>query len=236
MAAAGLAAVGGAALVLQRLLAPPSLPAGRVEEALVYISSSTDQWWNSKAGTRVKVTDFGLWSGATAVWHGVRAESGEIVSGTGYPALVIRVPRVDAYHDLPSPPPWSLPAAYSLFYDDPTRDLRIVAVMDRCPHLCCYPGWHVITDLPIPRDYAVYGAHPPTYEVYGQDPIWCICHDAQFDPLLLKADVNPHSQRTFPGAAVVHGPATWALPLIPLRSVDDVLEGGMADVRWYSYC
>lgn len=230
---AGAAASGGGAFLLHELLPPLSFPNRKILEELVYTAFPSAQWWNDKAGLPVKVTDFDVWTGATAVWRGVFDEDGVLVQGTGYPVLVVRVPRVDTYHALPDPSPWALPSGFSLFYDDPARDIRIVAGLDRCTHLCCYPGWHVVTNPPPGRDYLV---SPPTYDVYGEDPIYCICHGTQYDPLMLIADTNPHNGVLFPGMELVHTPGTFAMPLIPLEATSDVLIGGMADPRWYAYC
>ncbi len=231
--AAGAAATGGSALILREFLPPPKLSYASLSDTLTYTAFPTTQWWNDKANNPVQVTDFNVWTGATAVWRGLFDESGALVPGTGYPVLVIRVPRVDTYYSLPSPLPWSLTRGLALYYDDPERDIRIVAGFDRCTHLCCYPGWHVVTNPPPERDYSV---PPPTYEVYSQDPVYCICHGTQYDPLLLTANTNPHNGVLFPGMELVHGPGSFAMPLIPLRAVNDVLEGDMVDSRWYVYC
>lgn len=231
--AAGAAATGGGAWTLHEILPPPNLSSGTLLDSLMYTAFPQPQWWNGKANTPVRVTDFALWSGATAVWRGLFTDAGALIPGTGYPVLVIRVPRVDTYYSLPSPSPWPLGSGFGLTYDDPARDIRIVAAFDRCTHLCCYPGWHVATGIPIPRDYIV---PPPTYDVYGQDPVYCICHDTQYDPLLLRADTNPNNGVLYPGMTLVRLPGTFSLPLIPLRAVNDALEGGMFDPRWYVYC
>lgn len=231
--AAGAAASGGAATVLRTLLPPPTMPTQQVRNALVYTAYPSAQWWNSKANAQVKVTDFGLWTGATAVWRGLFDSNGSFVPGTGYPILIVRVPRVDTYYALPNPLPWNLPAGFGLFYDDPSRDIRIVAGLDRCTHLCCFPGWHVVTNPPPGRDYVV---PSPTYSVYAEDPIYCICHGTQYDPLVLVADTNPHNGVLFPGLQLVHTPGTFALPLLPLRAVGDVLEGSLPDPSWFVYC
>ena len=231
--AAGAAATGGGAYLLRGVLGPPAVYPPTVVEEFLYTAFPSAQWWNDRAGQPVKVTDFALWAGATAVWRGIRDATGALVPGTGYPVLLVRVPRVDTYYALPDPPPWTLPPGLALFYDDPTRDLRIVAALDRCTHLCCYPGWHVVSNPPPGRDYTV---PPPTYDVYEQDPIYCICHGAQYDPLLLIADTNPNNHVRFPGMQIVHGPGAFALPLIPLAAVQDVLGGFLVDPAWYVYC
>ncbi len=233
-AAAATAVEGWAVLRLAQTILPAPKPInGIVEDRLVYTRFPTDQWWNPKAGTAVRVTDFAEWQGASAVWRGLFRADGTYVPGTGFPALVIRVVRDDAYFRSPDPSPYGLPAGFNLFFDDPLRNIRIVALFDRCTHLCCYPGWHVVSDPPPPRDYTV---SPPTYDVYRQDPVYCVCHDSQFDPLLLVADVNPLNNVGFVGAQVVHPPARYSMPVIPIRAVSDELRGGMADPAWYMYC
>ena len=232
--AAGAAATGGSAALLRTILPPPTFPRTRsLPDTLLYTAFPTDQWWNVKANTPVTVTDFGLWMGASAVWRALLDERGTPLPGTGYPVVVIRVPRVDTYYSLPSPLPWALPSEVALYYDDPTRDIRIVVGFDRCTHLCCYPGWHVVTNPPPTRDYLV---SPPTYDVYAQDPIYCVCHGTQYDPLLLIRDINPNNNVAFPGMELVHGPGTFGMPLVPVRAVNDILEGRMVDSRWYLYC
>ncbi len=232
--AAGAAATGGGAFVLHELLPSPRFTASKVSlNSLVYTPFPQPQWWNSKAYTPVRASDFAVWTGATAVWRGLFDSTGAYVPGTGFPVLVIRVPRVDTYYALPSPLPWTLGEGFSLYYDNPALNIRIVAGFDRCTHLCCYPGWHVVTNPPPGRDYLV---PPPTYDVYAQDPVYCICHGTQYDPLLLLADTNPNNGVLFPGMQLVHGPGTFAMPLVPLRAHGDVLEGGMVDPRWYVYC
>jgi len=130
-----------------------------------------------------------------------------------------------------------LAAAYGVFAPlDVLPFLLLVALFIRCTHLCCWSSWHLFTDPAPLRDYATYGADPPTWTHFGQDPIYCICHGAQYDPLLLVHDINPTNDVGFIGAQVVHGPAAFAMPVIPLRAVNDVLYGGMADPRWYDFC
>src|SRR5207247_155193 len=108
--------------------------------------------------------------------------------GTGYPVLLIRLqydtPEFVVATDL------APPGGFSFYYDDPNQKVRIVAFFDRCAHLCCPPGWHVITDT---RPYCDYLVPSPTYSEYNQDPIFCVCHDSQYDPLLLTTNVYPRS-------------------------------------------
>ena len=125
------------------------------------------------------------------------------------------------------------PGGFSFYYDDPNQKVRIVAFFDRCAHLCCPPGWHVITDTRPYRDYLV---PSPTYSVYNQDPIFCVCHGSQYAPLLLTTNVHPRNGTRYLGARHVHGPTQRALPVVPFRVENKILVGGMPDPRWYDYC
>ncbi len=91
---------------------------------------------------------------------------------------------------------------------------------------------HVVTDPPPGRDYI---ASCPTYEVFGVDPIYDVCHGGQWDPLILEWGVNPASVR-YVGARMVRGPGFGPLPSLLVRTNRDVLYGGALDMSWYYYC
>jgi len=210
------------------LLKPP--PVHQPQVTIRYIRFPTDQWWNALEGQPVKVTDLQEWQGATGVWDGTFVD-GKWVMGTGYPVLVIRVKRDDSVFSAPTDV--AVPSGFNLYYDDPARDIRIVVVYDRCAHLCCYPGWQVVQNPPPGRDYV---SAAPTYQVFGLDPIYCLCHGSQYDPMLLVKNVNEKNGVEFVGPSRVHGPASRAIPVFAVRAVNDVLEGSMVDARWYVYC
>ena len=91
-------------------------------------------------------------------------------------------------------------------------------------------------DPPPPRDYSAYNAEPPTYKEFGVDPIYCVCHGSQYDPMLLVVDRNTKNGARYVGAQRVHGPALRALPVIPVRLEGGALVGGMPNPAWYIYC
>ncbi len=216
------------ATVSGQLLPPPLKFPGELREQIYYTKWPTAAWWNSRQGRPIRVTDFEEWQGATGVWRGLFLD-GRWIPGTGYPVLVIRL-KYDA-SEFRIPAELTPPEGYAFAYDDPDARIRLVALFDRCTHLCCYPGWHVI-----PVAYRDYRVPSPTYAVYGQDPILCICHGSQYDPLLLTTDVNPKDDAVYLGATHVHGPTQRALPVVAVRSEGGVLVGGMSDPRWYRYC
>ncbi|HYT00426.1 MAG TPA: hypothetical protein VEO20_07135 [Thermoplasmata archaeon] len=251
MTAGVIGSLGGlGGLVTGQLLPPPYKFTGEIRETIQYTKFPTPQWWNAKAGTTVKVTDLQVWQGATGVWRGL-FQDGVYVPGTGYPCLIIRIKREDTYFKVPSASemPATLPDGFNLYFDDATLDsanggTRIVVLFDRCVHLCCYPGWHVVNNPPPGRDYAAYvGADPlvdpsvvPTYGAFQQDPVYCVCHGSQYDPMLLVVAQNPKNNLLYVGAERVHGPAPRALVVIPLKTEGLNLVGGMVNPGWYVYC
>jgi Rieske Fe-S protein len=232
-------ALGGLGGLLNgQLLPPPIQVSGEVREGLYYTKFPTPQWWNDKDGTPVKIADFKLWDGATAVWKGLY-QNNQLLPGTGFPCIVIRIPFSAPEFTFPDAPTLAAnkitppPAGFEYYYEDKTTETRIVVCYDRCVHLCCYPGWHVVENPPPGRDYVV---PPPTWNVYKVNPIYCICHGSQYDPLLLTVNFNPHSNVNYIGAERVHGPAPRALVVIPVKDVGGALVGGMPNPNWYVYC
>ena len=250
MALGTFGALGGlGGLVTGQLLPPPVQFNGEIRETIAYVRWPTFQWWNGKDGLPVKVADFqNVWDGATGVWRGLFQDN-QWIPGTGFPVIIIRVKRkatgatVPASTDLTSNGVAPPPAGFELFYSDPTPTAsdpdgtQIVVFFDRCVHLCCYPGWHVVYNPPPATNYLDYvSTMPPTVQYYQQDPIYCICHGSQYDPLLLTININPKNGTPYVGAERVHGPAPRALPLVPTKVVGGALVGGMPDPNWYVYC
>ena len=243
LTAGAIGSIGGlGGLVAGQILPPPVKFSGEIRESIQYTKFPTPQWWNARAGTPVRPGDFAEWQGATGVWRGLFQE-GRYVPGTGLACLIIRVKREDTFFTFPSESelPDPLPEGFRLFFDDPDLDAanggtRIVVVFDRCVHLCCYPGWHVVFDPPPARDYSAYNAEPPTYKEFGVDPIYCVCHGSQYDPMLLVVDRNTKNGARYVGAQRVHGPALRALPVIPVRLEGGAMVGGMPNPAWFVYC
>ncbi len=224
--------LGGYASV--QLLSSPDGPQREIRASFRY-GKSPDTWHAALEGEPMRVTDFGLWQGAPGLWL-QEFENGAPVAFTGFPVLVIRVPRDDANFRAPSDVP--LPSGVYLYVDDPVRDIRIVGFYNRCTHLCCRTSWH---RYPVPAGLLGDIDPGPTWDVYGLDPIWCLCHDAMFDPMVLEwgghPTANPRRPTGYVGARVVHGPAKTPLPVVPLHVENDVLIGVMADPDWYeAYC
>ncbi len=251
MAAGVVGTIGGlGGLTLGQILPPPLKVSGEIRETIQYTKfpptdPTADLWWNPKAGSPVLVSDFDRdWRGATGVWRGV-FQNNQWIPGTGYPCLIIRIKRENQYTSYPSAAqlPTPLPAGFNLYFDDPNLfptqgGTRIVVLFDSCVHLCCNPGWHVVSNPPPDRSYSQYtgGAIVPTYDIFGVDPVYCICHGSQYEPMVLVVNTNPKNGALYVGAWRVHGPAPRALPVIPVKAQGQNLVGGMVDPAWYMYC
>lgn len=207
-AGVGIGAVGlTGALVAsgKSILPPPIVQEGEVNEGFVYAKGDTPNpfGFDVLAGQDVAVEHFTQpWMGAATLWRALFDPDGNQLPGTGFPVLVIRVDPADFSH----------PAAWT--DTDFIPDVSLVAIWDRCVHLCCFPQWHLEKLPSAYQDYEVERV-PRTFN-FGQDPIWCRCHNSQYDPLTFVWDVHPRGTR-YIGAKLAHGPATRALAAISIE-------------------
>ena len=210
----GAAGLAGSLVASGASLLPPILtPEGEVNEGFVYAKGDIPDRYGffGLAGQEAKVEDFarpeaGVWSGVATLWRALFDPDGNQIPATGFPVLLLRVdPSI-----LRMPPEWTT--------GDYIADSGIVAIWDRCVHLCCFPQWHLDTLPPAYQDYEA--SRVPRTSLAGQDPIWCRCHNSQYDPVTLAWDVHPNGV-LYVGANLAHGPATRALPAVSIAE-----EGG----------
>jgi len=235
--------VAGAGLVAGSLVAsgtslfpPPLRLQGELKETFVYTATTPSPgetiWWNHLAGREARTVDLPLWQGAAPVWRGLFDEEGGLIPGSGLTALLIRVAGDRRF---------KVPEEFEEHVVHLDDGNVLVGLYDRCVHLCCNPGWHV---KPVPEAYKDYRTNPKTL-LYGEDPIWCQCHNSQYDPMSLEWNTHPNGQE-YIGAKFVHGPASRGLPAIPLRLQGDgetlvgdseAVVGGTNVMGWYtSFC
>lgn len=237
---------GGAGLVgtmivgAKSVIPPPFVFRGTIEDT-----------FRTQRGGVVRISNFQLWDGIAAVWRQAFDESGETIPLTGFPALLLAVER--QLLQVPSDEVFEgrTMADFVVNTQVPRRDTgelvdaTIVGLYNRCVHFCCRPSWHAQpVPEPLRKDWPSI-ALPRTLEAEAgpQDPIMCLCHFSMYDPVTLVRNVHPPPKAApYIGARHVHGPATRALPCIPLRAAGDRLvgiydpeEGGHPE--WYSsYC
>jgi len=238
--AAGL--VGTAVAGAKSIIPSPIEFRGTVENGFRYGRPDNPNVWYAPLSNRpVATTDFRLWQGASVLWRSVLDETGAVVPGSGFPAVIVCVEA-----SLLEAPPEFEP--YVVRADVDGVPAAFVAVYARCVHLCCKPGWH---QYPVPDAFRNYIVEPRTLLATDsatgapdpQDPIWCLCHNSQYDPLTLVRDVHPPPANVpYIGARYVQGPATRGVPCIPLRTAGTLLEGIYdpdegGHPEWYSaYC
>jgi len=240
MGAIGL--VGTAVASAKSILPPPFEFKGTVDDKFRYgRPDNPSLWFAPLAGQPVKTSDFALWQGAACLWRQTFDDTGKAIPGSGYPAMVI---CVDA--SLVKAPPEFEP--HIVRADVGGVPAAFIALYSRCVHFCCKPAWHVQR---IPDTLHDYVAEPRTFLATDpatgapdpQDPIWCLCHNSQYDPVTFVHNVHPPPANVaYVGAQYVHGPATRALPAIPSRLNGSVIEGLYdpdegGHPEWYSaYC
>jgi Rieske Fe-S protein len=214
---AGGVAGAAAAIAASTRVSLPAFETEEPDEPFIYVAGDQPNpyGFDALAGRDARADDFSqAWMGAAALWRALRDADGTPIPGTGFPALLIRVdPDL-----LEVPPEW---VAGEDFLADPT----ILAFFDRCTHTCCFPQWHTEVLPSSLRDYEP-GRSPRTF-LAGQDPIWCRCHNGQYDPLTLEWDVHPDGVR-YVGARWSRLPVSRALPAISVRE-----EGGrVVGAKW----
>ncbi len=207
--AAGAVGLAGSLIASGKSLLPPTLTAqGTVNNGFIIAKGDTPNpyGFDALAGQEARVEQFTKeWGGVAAVWQAVFDSTGAQIPGTGYPVLLLRVDP-----DLVlSPPEW-------VSGQDWISTPGIVAIWDRCVHLCCFPQWHLAKVPPAYQQYDT-GRVPRTLTEAGQDPIWCRCHNSQYDPITVVWDVHP-SGVIYLGAKMAHGPAKRALPVVSITS------------------
>ncbi len=222
------------------LLPPPNTCTGTITDRFLYGRPNPGQtvWWKALVNGPARATDFRLWDGAAAVWRAVLDETGQPQPGCGLAALLVRVDG--SLLEYPNDPTDPFPFRNSII-DETINGERFtfVALYDRCVHLCCNPGWHL---APVPEKFRDYLISPRTFLADPpQDPVYCLCHNSQYDPITLVNDRHPNGVQ-YVGAQRVHGPAPRALPAIPLKLKGEFIEGIYEPAdgghpQWYSaYC
>ncbi|TLZ53250.1 MAG: hypothetical protein E6K18_00765 [Methanobacteriota archaeon] len=222
-AAVGIGALGltGSLVASGKSLIPNAVvQAGTVNEGFVYAKGDTPNpfGFDQYVGQNAQVSHFTQdWAGVAAVWRAVFDADNKQIPGTGFPVLLLKV-DTDLYRYPTQPATPSDPAPW-IPGEDFIDDSGIIAIWDRCVHLCCFPGWHLTK---LPPSYQQYDASrvPRTLSAAGEDPIWCRCHNSQYDPITVVWDVHPNGT-VYMGANMAHGPAKRALAVVSVTN-----EGG----------
>ena len=111
---------------------------------------------------------------------------------------------------------------------------NLVMIFGRCTHLCCIPGWQLVSNSFTDDSWTPGGGDD------GGTKLFCICHSSRFDPTVLEMNTNRNRANgsTFKYAGILKagGPAPVGLPIIPIQMNGDVIEGIVDYLDWYTYC
>ena len=115
---------------------------------------------------------------------------------------------------------------------DPNGNL--VMIFSRCTHLCCIPGWQLVSNSFTDDNWTPGGGDD------GGSKMFCICHSSRFDPTAIE--VNKNSNRStgasfeYLGIRRAGGPAPVGLPIIPIIMNGDTIEASSDYTGWLTYC
>ena len=111
---------------------------------------------------------------------------------------------------------------------------NIVIIYGRCTHLCCIPGWQLVSNSFTDDSWTPGGGDD------GGTKLFCICHSSRFDPTALEMNSNRNRSSgatfSYAGIKVSGGPAPVGLPIIPVLMDGDVITGITDYVDWLTYC
>ena len=108
---------------------------------------------------------------------------------------------------------------------------NLIIVFSRCPHLCCIPGWQLVTNDYTNDSWEAGGTES------GGNKLFCICHSSRFDPTAIeKNSMGRGTPFDYIGIKKVGGPAPNGMPLVPFVLNGDMIEALPDFVDWYAYC
>jgi len=120
--------------------------------------------------------------------------------------------------------------------DDPTYGVlsihdNMIIIFSRCTHLCCIPGWQLVTNNYTNDNWASGGTDE------GGNKLFCICHSSRFDPTAIeKNSMGRGVPFDYIGVKRAGGPAPNGMPLIPFTLNGDLIEALPDFKDWYAYC
>jgi Rieske Fe-S protein len=111
---------------------------------------------------------------------------------------------------------------------------NLLLIFSRCPHLCCIPGWQLVSRAETADNWLPGGVDS------GGNKLFCICHSSRYDPTMLEVNRNRNRSNgtlfDYFGIRRTGGPTPVGMPLIPFEIKGDVIEGITDYMDWYTYC
>ena len=115
---------------------------------------------------------------------------------------------------------------------DPNNNL--VMSFGRCTHLCCIPGWQLVSNSFTDDNWTPGGGDD------GGTKMFRICHSSRFDPTAIEVNRNANRSNgqmfEYLGIRRAGGPAPVGLPIIPIIMNGDTIEASTEYTGWLTYC
>tara|TARA_B100001250_G_scaffold377144_1_gene365987 strand:- start:5559 stop:6410 length:852 start_codon:yes stop_codon:yes gene_type:complete len=244
--ATGVLAASLGVLGFASILLPPSGSSGGSDNGVIFWAKGREDeaWYGAKHEMQMTRTDFvdeaaksntGT-AGAAGIWNGVpvvvvyvdHAKYGDTPVFNGKARFQMMEgydetgKRIGHFEDLSDIDPRIFPSD------------NIVIIYGRCTHLCCIPGWQLVSNQYTDDSWTPGGGDD------GGTKLFCICHSSRFDPTVLEMNTNRNrsngSTFNYAGVKVSGGPAPVGLPIIPVQMNGDNIEGITDYLDWYTYC
>ena len=177
-------------------------------------------------------------SGASGVWSGLPVNVVYVPHSENFQSAPVegspRFQFADGYNESGS----YVGSGYEIDEDPQYESLSIhdnmIIIFSRCPHLCCIPGWQLVTN-DFTSDQWIPGGVDS-----GGNKLFCICHSSRFDPTVIEKNMNRNRNNgedfRFMGIKRTGGPAPVGMPLIPFVVNGDIIEALDDFKDWYTYC
>ncbi|MEC9457647.1 MAG: hypothetical protein VYD27_01580 [Candidatus Thermoplasmatota archaeon] len=111
---------------------------------------------------------------------------------------------------------------------------NMIIIFSRCPHLCCIPGWQLVSN-----DFTADNWLPGGTDS-GGNKLFCICHSSRYDPTVIEKNTARNRANgqdfDFIGVKRTGGPAPYGMPLIPFVLNGDNIEALPDFKDWYTFC
>ena len=111
---------------------------------------------------------------------------------------------------------------------------NLIMVFARCPHLCCIPGWQLVSN-----DFTADSWLPGGTDSSGNKS-FCVCHSSRYDHTVIEKNTARNRSNgqefDFIGVKKTGGPAPYGMPLIPFTVNGGIIEALPDFMDWYTFC
>jgi len=245
-ASGGVLAASLGALGFASILLPPSGDSGGDSAVKFWAKGREDEAWygamhlqpmtKSAFEAEAAKSNVGI-SGAQGVWNGLPVIVNYVPHSTNSSKpIAVNLPRFQEMAGYDIAKNYVGHATEFLLSNpdvfDPNNNL--VMSFGRCTHLCCIPGWQLVSNSFTDDNWTPGGGDD------GGTKMFCICHSSRFDPTAIEVNRNANRSNgqmfEYLGIRRAGGPAPVGLPIIPIIMNGDIIEASTEYTGWLTYC